>query len=355
MTPDAAPGWYPDPRGGDGHRYWTGESWAPDGAAQAPQPPVDPWAPAGAAPMQSYGTNVLSSHGADYGQPYSPLMPGSGRPPSSSRRAATWLALIAGVVGGFGAGYAVADARQSDTERARPVITAPSPTPRTTRVPSPLASPSRPNRGTQPQEPSENAEQTPDESSPAPMPQDPDAALLDRIGLRRGDVAPAVGLGLIGGGDQVAGQTTLDLCKAVFPSESRRTARRQLAAVTSDDAFVMMTEAVLYDSADALDAAFAELEGAATTSGCELEATVDKGWPQTDGVRRLAYSQNLGTGAGAFHSTAVYLRSGRTLLALYFRDPGVTATAVAGKRTIKDVTAVFADRLAALPTSASTT
>ena len=38
-SPQAAPGWYPDPSGGPGQRYWDGQQW------QAPPPVPAPSAP----------------------------------------------------------------------------------------------------------------------------------------------------------------------------------------------------------------------------------------------------------------------------------------------------------------------
>ena len=366
MTPEATPGWYPDPRGGDGHRYWTGESWAPDGAAVPPQQAAHPWAPGGSGSPPSFGTSgsapdfgtsYLSSYGNGYADEYAPL---SGGPEETVgwRRTATWVALIAGILAGFGGGYGFAQSR-ADSDTALPVVTS-------TATPSPRPSPSTPKSAPAPVTPSPRSSPfgTPSPGAPAPNPsesvvpedvlppppEDPDAGLLDAIGLRRSDIESSVRVGLIGGGDEVVGQTTLDLCRGEYASERRRTARRQLAAVISDDSTVMMTEAVLYDAPASVEAAFGELDEA--SKNCELTAGIDKDWPQVDGVTRLAYEQFIGAGEARFKSTAVYLRSGRTLLALYFRDPGVTRTPVAGKSTIKDVTAVFAARLANMPSTA---
>ena len=354
MTPDAMPGWYPDPRGGDGQRYWTGESWAPD---QTPTParPVD-WSAQG-----SYAATYLSSHdtGFDPGygaqnpyssqNPYSaqfpyPVDPSAGEPSRSSRRrGATWLALSAGIIAGFAAGFAVADARDNPVTAAR--VSSASATPR-----SAAASPS--------QQPFIESDEPPTPSaSPAPPapsgPVDPDAPLLVRLGLRPSDVDPPGAVALIKDGDGLQA-ATLDLCEGRFPSDSRRTARRQLAAADSTGGFVMSSEAVLYESASALDGGFEELTQAAPK--CKADSTLDKDWPQVDGVQRLTFDfTTTGADGKEARSTAVYLRSGRALLALYFRYPGVTKTPVAGKTTVPEVVAVFARRLAALPTAGATT
>src|SRR3954451_9620822 len=51
MAPDVAAGWYPDPQGGGGQRYWDGAAWTEHvqpGAEAAPPPPPPP-PPAGGA------------------------------------------------------------------------------------------------------------------------------------------------------------------------------------------------------------------------------------------------------------------------------------------------------------------
>ncbi|MFZ0904944.1 MAG: NINE protein [Mycobacterium sp.] len=61
-SPQSAPGWYPDPSGGPGQRYWDGQQWQ---AAGAPQPSAAV-APYGAAPYggMNYGVDA-------YGRPLS--------------------------------------------------------------------------------------------------------------------------------------------------------------------------------------------------------------------------------------------------------------------------------------------
>lgn len=351
MTPEAVPGWYPDPRGGDGQRYWTGEAWAPD-QSQTPGQPVD-WAAQG-----SYAATYLSSHdtGFDPGyagqnpspsqNPYAaqfayPVDPHPVEPPRSSwRRGATWVALSAGIIAGFAAGFTVADARKDPV---RPAAAVSSPRALPSASPSPT------------QEPFLESDEppTPSAAPPPSGPVDPEASVLVRLGLRPSDVDPSGAVALIRDGDGLQA-ATLDLCGGTFPSDARRTARRQLAAADSAGDIVMSSEAVLYDSASALEGGFAELTRAAPK--CKADSTLDKAWPQVDGVQRLTFDfTTTGPDGKDARSTAVYLRSGRTLLALYFRYPGVTKTPVAGKKTISEVVAVFARRLAALPTAAAAT
>ncbi|MEO6714453.1 MAG: DUF2510 domain-containing protein [Mycobacteriales bacterium] len=340
----AAPGWYPDPRGGDGYRYWTGEGWAPDPGSSMPPMPATPHGaavPANAGGWQrpdpdSSRLPFAAPAGFDqidtaYGATHSP----GDVPPW--RRAATYAALAAGLGLGFGAGFVVADSR--DDRLAPSAVAGASPTPSTSarRTPAPSAGPS---------EKTDESDEL--ESTPAPPedgPRDPDAALLDRLGLRPTDVAPDVRIELIPGGDKVLGQTTLDLCEATYDSEFRRTARRQLVAVDAKDEVVLSTEAVLYRDAAATAAAFDELRSNAAV--CSARTGVDTDWQKVEGVERLAYE--IRSEDGKVASTIVYLRRGRTLLALYFRHPGVEQTAVAGQKTIPGVVGAYSKRLAAMP------
>jgi hypothetical protein len=357
---DAAPGWYPDPRGGDGHRYWTGESWAPDETA-APAPAVD-WSAFGASSSSSSGTDpaayastypsAYQSGQAGFGTPggsqyelsYQPMGP---EPPRTApwRSGAAWLAVSAGVILGFGAGYAVADARHRDADKKAAVRSSASASASPSPAPSPA--PSRPPFVESNEPPS------PQPSTAPQGPLDRDAALLSRVGLRPTDVDPALTVALIPGGDQVTGQTTLDLCDGTYPSEAHRTARRQVVAVDENGQALLSTEAVLYDSPAALEAAFKEL--ASNSSKC-AKTGIDKDWPKTNGVERLAYDVAAVTDTGPQQRRAVvYLRHDRALLALYFQSTDTLSSPVAAQKTVAAATAVFTRRLAALPATAATT
>jgi hypothetical protein len=172
---------------------------------------------------------------------------------------------------------------------------------------------------------------------------------------------------LIPGGDQVQGETTLDLCNGTFPSEALRTARRQVAAVDAQGVAVLSTEAVLYRDPAASAQAFAELRSVAAhcpstpvtspvgepTVTTHFNAAPDASWPQTPGVERVAYDFNTTDQAGgqALHSVAVYLRHGRALLAVYFSRPDAAQPAISGQTTLGGIVNVFAERLAQLPSS----
>ena len=71
---------------------------------------------------------------------------------------------------------------------------------------------------------------------------------LRAISLRANDLPSGTTLSLIAGGDQVAGQVTLDMCGAEFPSESARVARLQQSARDAGGKPVVTNENVLYRS-----------------------------------------------------------------------------------------------------------
>lgn len=56
-------GWYPDPYGSGGHRWWDGARWTEHVNAPPPQPPVQPAAPQQAAPQQVAPQPVASQQG----------------------------------------------------------------------------------------------------------------------------------------------------------------------------------------------------------------------------------------------------------------------------------------------------
>jgi hypothetical protein len=202
---------------------------------------------------------------------------------------------------------------------------------------------------------------------PTTLPSDPDRAALSRIALAQSDLTGALGLQLIPGGNQVRDQPSLDLCNGMFPSESLRTARLQVAAVDAQGGAPLSTEAVLYRNPAATEQAFRELE--ATVSQCPdapvqspvgeptvtttFNAAPDASWPQVPTVDRLAYDFVTTDSSGAQnHSVAVYLRRGRALLCLYFNDPDAPLPTIAGQTTIAGVVNTFEQRMAQLPDSA---
>jgi hypothetical protein len=200
--------------------------------------------------------------------------------------------------------------------------------------------------------------------SPAALPADPDQNVLAGLVVQPSDVAPPQTVALLQGGDQVTGETTLDLCNGAYPSESLRSARLQVAEGDSDGTVVLSTEAVLYRSLANTTQAFAELRKAAAacpqtpvpspTGGPTVQTTFnpqpDGAWPQTPSVERVAYDFVMADDQGQTrHSVAVYLRRGRAFLGVYFSQADGAQAPVDGKTSMPDIVAVFASRLARLP------
>jgi hypothetical protein len=183
-----------------------------------------------------------------------------------------------------------------------------------------------------------------------------------RIGLQQSDVVSSVTVGLIVGGDQVTGQTTLDLCTGTFPSESLRTQRYQVVGVDPVGAPLLSTEAVQYRSAAATAQAFTEIAAVAarcpsTPLGTPPVTTTlgprpDTSWPTTPGVARLAYAVSTTSADGTSESSVVvYLRHGNLLMGVYFPHPSGAQTPVDGKTTIPEIVHIFEQRLLNPPTS----
>jgi hypothetical protein len=206
-------------------------------------------------------------------------------------------------------------------------------------------------------------------SPSAPSSRDPSASLLAGLVVTDADVAPALTVVGLQGGNGLS-QPTLDLCNGTFPSEAMRTARLQVAAVDRQGDTALSTEAVLYSSGAGTAAAFSELK--ATAASCPAgpvdspvgQPTItthfgpapDTGWPQVPSVERLAFAFDTTNDAGETgHSVAVYLRRGRALLGVYFSHADGPAPVVQGHRTMAEVVNVLATRLAKLPVAAIST
>lgn len=189
---------------------------------------------------------------------------------------------------------------------------------------------------------------------------------LDAVSLGDADLAGANSMEPFTSGDDVRG-ATLDLCSADFPTELRKVARHQVWARDAGFEPLLSTEAVLYADASDTVQAFAELRAA--RDQCPLGPTdatsrrpqeiyefnpqPDASWPAVPTVDRLAYDfDETAIGIGNHHAVAVYLRRGRLLLAIYFVQPDHVADAVLGQSTMQGITAMFAERVRALPESA---
>jgi hypothetical protein len=197
-------------------------------------------------------------------------------------------------------------------------------------------------------------------------PRDPRASALDGLVVHQSDVPEIDIVDTIPNGNQVQGETTLDLCNGTFPSEGRRTARRQVQVFDSIGDTPLSTEAVLYGHASDASQAFAELKRVARdcpatpvvspvgepTALTVFGANPDNSWEHTADVDRLAYDvTETRDPALTTHAVLVYLRRGRVLMGLYFSEPDGTQVAVDGETTIQDIVRVFERRMAALPNS----
>jgi hypothetical protein len=312
------PGWYPDPWLASQQRYWTGDRWTldtlPDGPGSGPPPP--PPGRVGPVPMPD------------------PLVPPDDR---RRGRALVAVAAVIGLLIGLGAAYAFSRGSHDTNNSATPALTLPT---------------------------------TPSTTVPAVQPaqsSDPGASALNRLVVTQNDVGSPLVVGELSGGNQVTGETTLDLCNGTYPSESLRTARVQVAAADPQaSAVALSTEAVLYKNAGSTAQAFTELQSVAAHCPSTPvvspvgEATVtthfnhapDSSWPQVPKVDRLAYDfVSTDDQGNSVHSVAVYLRRGRALLGVYFGQPDGAQAAVGGQTNLAGIVNVFANRLANLPTS----
>jgi hypothetical protein len=204
---------------------------------------------------------------------------------------------------------------------------------------------------------------SPSTSTAPATPSDPDASVLSGLIVQQADTASGVNVQLLPGGNQVSRQPTLDLCNGTFPSESRRTARVQVAALDSQGNSLLSTEAVLYSNQAGSAQAFSELKTVAAkcpaspvtspvgepSVSTHFNTAPDADWPRTPTVDRLAYSFSTTAQSGQTqHSIAVYLRRGRALMGIYFPQPDTTQPAISRQTTIAGIADVFATRLAQL-------
>jgi hypothetical protein len=302
----APPGWYPDPSVPDHHRFWTGYAWS---GSVFPSGPSNPqWAPSIPRTAEPVAKPA----------PRWPWLP--------TGRALAALTLAIGFIVGFGVAFGVTASRDG-TNAAPPTTTAP---------PVALA------------------------------PSGPVASALSGLVVRQSDLTAGDTVQVIPAGDQVSGQTTLDLCNGTFPSESLRTARLQVAAADAQGSTVLSTEAVLYQNPAATIQAFNELRSVAAqcpatpvvspvgepTVTTRFSAAPDSTWPQVPTVDRLAFDfVSVDPSGLSHHAVAVYLRRGRALMGLYFQAPDGPQPSVSGQTTIPDIVNVFATKVAQLPSS----
>ena len=311
-VPSWPPGWYPDPWYPGQARLWDGQAWTTQ---------VTPaWA---SGPLAATATAAPP-----------PTASPAATPP---RRTIPWVAILCLVV----ASTLLAGVVTAVVERHRGGGVAAGSTTPNSPATSPQAAP------------------------PMPVSKDHDARILTKLGVTPADVGDAYGLVLMNGGNEVAGQATLDLCNGTYPSEAQRTARYQVAVVDSIGTTLLSTEAVLYRNPDGTAEAFTELRQ--VTAACPDRAvpspvgeqpveTVfgpapDASWPATRGVERLAFAFTTSSGQGTTRAIAVYLRRGRVLLGIYVGGDSAVVPTIAGQSTIPGIVSLLAARLAALPSS----
>jgi hypothetical protein len=196
---------------------------------------------------------------------------------------------------------------------------------------------------------------------------DPSAPLLQRLVVRQTDVLSANAVQLLDGGNQVTGQTTLDLCNGTFPSEALRSARLQVVEYDGAGAGMLSTEAVLYRHGGDAAQAMSEIRVVAArcpdrpvvspvgepTITTRFQGAPDASWPTVAGVTRQAYAFTTTDSLGVTEThIAAYLRRGRVLEGVYFPAPAGAQPAVNGQTTIAGIVHVFEERIAALPQSA---
>ena len=194
-----------------------------------------------------------------------------------------------------------------------------------------------------------------------------DETLMRTVSLTQKDAAADATFAPYENGDVVAGEDSLDLCYASFPSERLRIGRHQVAitANSSSDDYVS-SEAILYSSPAEAEQAMGELKAA--EANCPEQATPladrpdvsvkwtfgappDAGWPEHEGVTRQAYAFTVSVPDSDFTSqgTAVYLQRGRMILALYSNPPSIPAKVIVNAPDPERFTEVMTQRLLVLP------
>jgi hypothetical protein len=170
--------------------------------------------------------------------------------------------------------------------------------------------------------------------TPPPSP----SVLVHRVTLRPADFPPKTKVKLFSGGDQVAGQVTLDFCGFDFTSEANRVARRQVVIMLPHAGKVAYSnEVVAYDNDAHAAAALEEVRSSVTTCPPHrfMNSTV-AGQPDQRTVARLRTGPNLRVAdntvvtaeiapRGSHRSirlTMFFQRQGTVLSAVYMATPG---------------------------------
>jgi len=329
-APHAPAGWYPDFWTPSRKRYWNGSAWTyatvPSAAVNDPPPEEAMALPEG------HGLPAPVVRRPDAGAV-------AAGPPEKRKKPILWaFAVVFGLLVGL---VGIYFSNRPSTESPPSASGLP-----TTSVPSTL----RPGPST---------------TVPLSAGNDPSASALESLIVTPDDVPADADVVVFPGGIGL-NQPTLDLCNGRYPSESRRTARIQDAVIDAQGMVVFSTEAVLYGDSGGTTQAFAEVQSVVANcpstpvSGPAGEPPVttrfsatapDTNWVQTPTVNRRAYDLTSDDGTGPRRIVAVYLQRGRVLLGVYFSKPDGAQMPVQGQTTIEGIVGVFAERLAALPTS----
>lgn len=180
-------------------------------------------------------------------------------------------------------------------------------------------------------------------------------SLLSDLAMRRQDVPGTARIVLFQGGNEVAGQVTLDECGHQFPSERLRVARHQIASVDASGHPTLSNENVAYGTAADASQALRELRAAiATCPPNEFVPSAIAGQPPIRSrftpipanstahllPDRVAVQIDSATQDGRSETSyAVYQRRGRILIAVY--GPESTPTLSEAR--------ILARRLSAVP------
>jgi hypothetical protein len=164
---------------------------------------------------------------------------------------------------------------------------------------------------------------------------------------------------LIDGGDQVAGQVTLDTCGFTFTTEPHRVARRQYAALDANGNYSgLSNELVAYDTPDNATKALGEWRTAVATcphtqvtgSDPDDEPTVYTILSSANNVAALPVASNTVTSEsqvsadGTFYEITMLQQKGRYLDIVYAdSDAAPTATDL---QTAESIAAITGRRLA---------
>lgn len=197
---------------------------------------------------------------------------------------------------------------------------------------------------------------TPRSTSPVAVALSP-TAVVERVALVESDFTDGSTVALINGGDQVAGQITLDNCGSLFTTEAHRVARRQIdiRAVKGKQPSFFSNEVVAYDTPEQAAKALAEVRASVTHCPKDVfvPSTVQGVPPQRYDVSRLSTLSNPPVQDSAVetltlsaegttrqvHAVIIYQRRGTVLDILYLNSlKKLSASKVAAARSLAQIT-----------------